>query len=68
MSFLKAEKFKDLTNKNINNIKVYKNKSESENYCTAWINIWRNKDLETNKLSSKWLDSVLNDQKKVDMP
>ena len=28
------EKFKDLTNKNINNTKVSENKSVSENYCT----------------------------------
>ena len=59
------EKFKDLTNKNINNTRVYKNKSVSENY---WINIWKYKDLETYKLSSKWLDSALNDPKRVDTP
>ena len=33
----------------------------SENYCTPWIDIWRYEDLETTKLSSKWLDLVLND-------
>ena len=35
------EKLKDLTNKNINNTKVYKNKLISDNSCTPWINIWR---------------------------
>ena len=49
------EKSKDLTNKNINNTKEYKNKSLSENYC-----IWKYENLETNKLSSKWHDLALN--------
>ena len=52
------EKFKDLTNKNISNIKVYKNKPVSENYwmkltahkCTLQLNIWRYDDLETYEL------------------
>ena len=50
---------------NINNTKVYKNKSVSENYCTPWINIWRYEDFKTNKLTSKWLDLALNDPKRL---
>ena len=57
------------------NTKIYKNKSVSENNwikwstqkCTPWMNIWRYEDLETYKLLSKWVDSALNDPKRIDM-
>ena len=62
------EKFKDQTNENINNNKGDKNKSVFKNCCTPWVNIWRYEDLETNKPSSKWLDSALNDLKRVYTP
>ena len=66
MSFLKAVglygKIKKHNHYNINNTKEYKNKWVSGNYCTPWISTLRYEDLETNKLSSKWLDSALNDR------
>ena len=51
------EKFKDQINKNINNTKVYKNKSISENYWIKWntemytmnkyLKIWRPLNIHT---------------------